>query len=68
MKRRLGLPSSSMAIGLDQIPESLFPLLAARWLFPVTFLDIVIGTVIFCVGGLALSRLLFKLRVRDEPY
>ncbi len=30
MKRRLGLPPSSMAIGLDQIPESLLPLLASR--------------------------------------
>ena len=27
-KRRLGLPASSPAVGLDQIPESLFPLLA----------------------------------------
>ena len=29
VKRRLGMPSSSMALGLDQVPESLFPLLAA---------------------------------------
>jgi CDP-diglyceride synthetase len=29
-KRRLGLPSSSRASGLDQIPESLLPLLACR--------------------------------------
>jgi CDP-2,3-bis-(O-geranylgeranyl)-sn-glycerol synthase len=35
VKRRLHLPSSSMAIGLDHIPESLFPLLASRWLLPL---------------------------------
>jgi len=67
-KRRLGFPPSSMAIGLDQIPESLLPLIAASWLLPVSLLDIAAGTAIFVVSGLLLSRLLFKLRVRDEPY
>jgi hypothetical protein len=32
IKRRLALVPSSQAIGLDQIPESLFPLLACRQL------------------------------------
>ena len=41
VKRRLHLPSSSMAIGLDHIPEFLFPLLASRWLLPLNILDIV---------------------------
>jgi CDP-archaeol synthase len=40
LKRRMGLAPSSMAIGLDQIPESLFPLLACRLLLPLTMLDI----------------------------
>jgi hypothetical protein len=68
VKRRLGLASSSMAIGLDQIPEALFPLIAARLLLPVTVLDIIVGTAVFFAGSLVASRLLFKLRVRDEPY
>ena len=68
VKRRLGFPPSSMAVGLDQIPESLLPFIAASWLFPVSLLDLVAGTAIFFVGGLALSRILFKLRIRDEPY
>ena len=67
-KRRFGLASSSIAIGLDHIPESLFPLLASRLLLPVTLIDIVVGTAIFFAGGLALSRILFKLRIRGEPY
>ena len=68
IKRRLGLAPSSKAIGLDQIPESLLPLLAARWFVPVSLLDIAAGTAIFLVGGLILSRLLYKLSLRDEPY
>jgi hypothetical protein len=68
VKRRIGRPSSSMAVGLDQIPESLFPLITARLLLPVSLIDMAVGTVIFFVGVLALSRILFKLRVRDEPY
>lgn len=67
-KRRLGLPPSSMAIGLDQVPESLLPLLAARWLVPVGLIEIAAGTAIFFMGSLVVSRLLFKLKVRDEPY
>ena len=68
MKRRLGLPPSSMAIGLDQIPESLLPLLASRVVLPVGWLDIVVGVIIFFGAELVLSRILFKLRLRDKPY
>jgi hypothetical protein len=64
----VGLPPSSKAIGLDQIPEAFFPLLAAQLLLPVTFVDIVVGTAIFFAASLIISRILFKLRVRDEPY
>jgi CDP-diglyceride synthetase len=68
VKRRIGLPPSSMAFGLDQIPESLFPLLACRLLLPLTWLDIGVAMGLFVVGELVLSRILFKLRVRDRPY
>ena len=34
LKRRLGLFASSQSIGLDQVPESLLPLLACRFLLP----------------------------------
>jgi hypothetical protein len=68
VKRRLHLAPSSMAIGLDHIPESLFPLLASRLLLPLSTLDIVAGVTIFVVGALILSPLLFKLNLRDEPH
>ena len=68
VKRRLDLASSSMAIGLDHIPESLFPLLASRLLLPLSILDVMAGTAIFVVGALILSPVLFKLNLRDEPH
>jgi CDP-2,3-bis-(O-geranylgeranyl)-sn-glycerol synthase len=68
VKRRLHMASSSMAIGLDHIPESLFPLLASRLLLPVSMLEIVVGVTIFVVGGLVLLPILFKLNLRDEPH
>jgi len=55
LKRRMGLRPSSQAIGLDQIPESLLPLLAARWLLPVTIIDVLMGTALFLVGNLVVE-------------
>ena len=68
VKRRLHLASSSMAIGLDHIPESLFPLLASRLLLPLSMFDVVSGVTIFVVGALVLSPILFRLGLRDEPH
>jgi CDP-diglyceride synthetase len=68
IKRRAGFPPSSMAIGLDQIPESLFGLTACRVLLPIAAADIAVAVAGFLVGELMLSRLLFMLHVRDRPY
>ncbi len=68
LKRRLDFPPSSQAIGLDQVPESLFPMLACRKAFSLTSADIVLGVGIFLAGELILSRLLYRLRLRDRPY
>jgi CDP-diglyceride synthetase len=68
VKRRLDFASSSMAIGLDHIPESLFPLLASRLLLPLSILEVVVGATIFVVGATILSPVLFKLNLRDEPH
>ena len=67
-KRRLGLPSSSRASGLDQIPEALLPLLACRNLLALTAADIVVCVVMFVIGEVVLSRLLYAFRLRDRPY
>jgi len=68
LKRRLHLAPSSKATGLDQIPESLFPLLACRSVLSLTALDIAVGCAIFFVGEILLSRLFFWLRLRERPY
>jgi CDP-2,3-bis-(O-geranylgeranyl)-sn-glycerol synthase len=57
LKRRIGLRPSSQAIGLDQIPESLLPLLAARWFVPLTIVEALVGTALFLIGNLLASRL-----------
>ncbi|WP_455220104.1 CDP-archaeol synthase [Kaarinaea lacus] len=67
-KRRLGMKESSMAFGLDQIPESLFPYLLVTPVFDFTLLEIVIGIVSFIVIELLVSRVLFWLHVRKQPY
>lgn len=68
VKRRLNLPPSGQALGLDQVPESLFPMLACRDALSLTIADIALGVGIFLIGALILSRLLFRARLRDEPY
>lgn len=68
VKRRLNLSPSSQALGLDHVPESLFPMLACRDTLSLTIVDIALGVGIFFIGGLILSRLLFRAHLRDEPY
>ena len=68
VKRRLNFTPSSQALGLDQLPESLLPLLVCRDALSLTAVDIVLGVVIFFVGELVLSRVLYRAHLRDEPY
>lgn len=68
VKRRLNLPPSSQAIGLDQIPESLFPSIACQFMLELSVLDIAIITIAFFVGENLLSRFLYSVHLRDRPY
>jgi len=68
IKRRLGLPSSSMALGLDQIPESLFPTLAAAQNLTLSGKEIAATVLLFAIIELLLSRVLFRIGVRERPY
>lgn len=67
-KRRLNMPSSSRASGLDQVPESLFPALVCRNLLDLAPVDIAVSIAVFFVGEILLSRLLYAFRLRDRPY
>jgi CDP-archaeol synthase len=68
LKRRLNLPPSSRATGLDQIPESLIPLLGCLNSLSLSGVDIAVTVTIFFVGEVLLSRLLYRIHVRDRPY
>jgi hypothetical protein len=68
IKRRLGLRTHSQAFGLDQIPESLLPLLLLREHLGLGYADIALTVAAFIVLELILSRLLFRLHIRDRPY
>lgn len=68
IKRRLNIAASGQALGLDQIPESLLPLLLLRDELNLADRDIFIIVVDFLVLELLLSRLLFWLHIRERPY
>jgi CDP-2,3-bis-(O-geranylgeranyl)-sn-glycerol synthase len=68
VKRRLHLPPHAQAFGLDQIPEALLPLLAVKEKFELTRIDIAALVIAFVVLELVLSRILFRLKIRDRPY
>jgi CDP-2,3-bis-(O-geranylgeranyl)-sn-glycerol synthase len=67
-KRRLGLPPSSRALGLDQVPESLLPLLLVREPLALSAAEILGLVAAFVVLELLLSRLLYRLHIREQPY
>jgi CDP-2,3-bis-(O-geranylgeranyl)-sn-glycerol synthase len=67
-KRRLGMPSGSMALGLDHIPESLLPLLVCRPLLGLSWDQVLALTAGFMVANLLLSRLMFHFGLRQHPH
>lgn len=67
-KRRLGLRVHSQAFGLDQIPESLLPLLLLKAQLGLGAGDIAVLVAVFIMLELLLSRLMFKMHLRDRPY
>ena len=68
IKRRLNIPPSGRFLGLDQIPEAALPLLICQRSLGLDLLDVVLLTAVFCAGSLLLSRLMFRLGIRDRPY
>lgn len=68
LKRRLSLKPSSMALGVDQIPEALLPILVFRQELELSWPEITIIVFAFIVTELLLSKILFRLRIRKHPY
>lgn len=54
-KRRMGLKSSAPAVGLDQIPESLFPAIACTGPLSLSWYDVVAIVMLFALGDAIVS-------------
>lgn len=68
VKRRIGLLPSSMAFGLDQIPEGLLPLIGVKPLLGLTWQGIGYTVGAFVALELGLSFVSYKLHLRRHPY
>ncbi|MCG6966220.1 MAG: CDP-archaeol synthase [Chromatiaceae bacterium] len=68
IKRRLGIASGGMAPGLDHIPESLLPLIACKSMLGLSWGGVLGLSLAFMIANILLSRLLYRLGVRDHPY
>ena len=68
IKRRLNIPPSSRALGLDQLPESILPLLFCWQALDLDMPTAMTIVLIFFWGELVLSLILFRLNIRDHPY
>ena len=68
LKRRLARGAGDQALGLDQIPESLLPLLAVRGQLGLGFGEIAILVALFLILELWLSRLLYAWHIREHPW
>jgi CDP-2,3-bis-(O-geranylgeranyl)-sn-glycerol synthase len=68
VKRRVGVAASGRAPALDQLPESLLPLLVCRDALGLSFGEVLLCAAIFWGGTVGLSPLLHRLGVRDRPY
>ena len=68
VKRRRGMESSSRFLGLDQVPEALFPLLAFYTVLSLSAVEVALTVALFFVGELLISRLLYAVNIRDRPY
>ena len=68
IKRRCRIKPSGRAMGLDQIPESLLPLLLLQSQLGLVWPDIIALVILFVVLGLLFSRLLYRWHIRKRPY
>ncbi|MEP1215430.1 MAG: CDP-archaeol synthase [Marinobacter sp.] len=68
IKRRAGLSSSARALGLDQIPEALLPMILAWYWLELSGFVVVSVVVLFTISNILLSPLLYRLGIRHQPH
>jgi len=67
-KRRLGIPASGKFRGLDQIPEAALPMWVCRAPLGLGGADIVVLVAVFIAGDFVLSKVMYRLGIRENPY
>lgn len=68
IKRRLAIPPSGQAYGLDQVPEALLPLLLVQQALPVSLLMVAALTLLFLLLEPPLARWSHRIGFKDRPY
>ncbi|PVY75978.1 CDP-2,3-bis-(O-geranylgeranyl)-sn-glycerol synthase [Tamilnaduibacter salinus] len=68
VKRRLGKASSDRVTGLDQIPESLLPALAAGVWLALAVWQVLAVVLLFMLADMVGSPLLYRLGLRRHPH
>jgi len=68
IKRRRGLAPGAMAVGLDQIPESLLAMLACKPLLDLSWLQVIVLTLLFMVANLAISKMTALAGLDHHPH
>lgn len=67
-KRRLGMPSSARAVGLDQVPESALPMILAVFWLPISWWAAALVVAFFTLSNILFSPLLYRLGIRRHPH
>ncbi len=67
IKRRCGIHSSDSALGLDQSLEALVPTVVFRESFAFRVAEMVTVVLTFFVLNIGLSRVLYRLHIRNRP-
>lgn len=67
-KRRMGLPESSRARGLDTVPESLLPVLLFKTDLGLGWPDVLLTVICFFLIEEYISPILYRLHIRKKPY
>ena len=68
LKRRLGLASGARFTGIDQVIESLLPVVVMKERLGISWLDCLLITFIFTVVEIVVSPFLFRIGFRRNPY
>ncbi len=68
IKRRLGLASSAPSLWLDQLPESLLPMMVAWFWLPLLLWEAVAVALLFALSNRLFSPVLYRLGIRKQPH